>query len=113
MMLANYSTTLIASVIIVIVSTSTTSSAQTRSVRDTATAYGARLNAKGLPADFNERRVNSRIASRVDTRLSLRVERYRPGSTNNPSSAYEKLQDYMPQSENSGDRYSRQLPSDE
>lgn len=51
--------------------------AQTRSARDAVTAYGARLNARGQPADLNQSRVNNRVNSRVDTRLSLRVERYR------------------------------------
>ncbi|WP_298808771.1 hypothetical protein [uncultured Sphingomonas sp.] len=55
--------------------------AQTRSVRDTATAYGARLNAKGEPANLNPNRINNRVNSRLDTRLSLRIERYRPDST--------------------------------
>jgi hypothetical protein len=61
--------------------------AQTGSVRDTATAYGARLNAKGQPAALNQNRVNNRINSRIDSRLSLRIERYRPDSANNPTAA--------------------------
>ena len=63
-------------------------SAQSRSARDTATAYGARLNAKGEPANLNPSRINDRVNSRLDTRLSLRVERYRPDSTNNPTAAF-------------------------
>lgn len=62
--------------------------AQTRSARDTATAYGARLNAKGEPANLNPNRINNRVNSRLDTRLSLRVERYRPNSTNDPAAAF-------------------------
>ncbi len=62
--------------------------AQTRSARDTATAYGARLDAKGAPATLNPNRINSRIASRIDTRLSLRIERYRPGSVEDPAAAF-------------------------
>lgn len=62
--------------------------AQTRGVRDTATAYGARLNAKGFPATLNPNRINSRITSRIDTRLSLRVERYRPSSAEGPAAAF-------------------------
>lgn len=67
-------------------------SAQTRSVRDTATAYGARLNAKGLPADKNPNRVNSRVDSRINNRLALRVERYRPDNTDNPTAAFQAAQ---------------------
>jgi hypothetical protein len=62
--------------------------AQTRSAGDTATAYGARLNAKGEPANLNPNRINNRVNSRLDTRLSLRVERYRPDSTNDPAAAF-------------------------
>ncbi len=62
--------------------------AQTRSARDTATAYGARLNARGEPANLNPNRINDRVNNRLDTRLSLRVERYRPDSTNDPAAAF-------------------------
>ena len=62
--------------------------AQTRSVRDTATAYGARLNAKGQPANINPARINSRVASRIDNRLNLRIERYRPEATADPGAAF-------------------------
>lgn len=70
-----------------------TTTAQTRSVRDTATAYGARLNARGLPATLNPSRVNSRIDRRIDSRLALRIERYRPDSTGNPTAAFAAPQD--------------------
>lgn len=60
--------------------------AQARSARDVVTAYGARLNAKGQPADLNQNRVNNRVNSRIDTRLSLRLERYRPDA--DPVSAF-------------------------
>ncbi|MBD8640157.1 hypothetical protein IFT71_11800 [Sphingomonas sp. CFBP 13733] len=62
--------------------------AQTRTARDTATAYGARLNARGEPANLNPNRINNRVNSRLDTRLSLRVERYRPDSTSDPAAAF-------------------------
>lgn len=62
--------------------------AQTRSARDTTTAYGARLNARGEPANLNPNRINDRVNSRLDTRLSLRVERYRPESSNDPAAAF-------------------------
>lgn len=62
---------------------------QTRSVRDTATAYGARLDAKGLPANTNPARINNRIPSRLDNRLSLRIERYRPEASANPTAAFQ------------------------
>lgn len=65
-----------------------TAAAQTRTVRDTATAYGARLNAKGEPANLNPARINNRINSRLDTRLSLRIERYRPDSVADPTAAF-------------------------
>lgn len=61
---------------------------QTRSLRDTATAYGARLDAKGLPVTLNQRRINNRIENRINNRLSLRIERYRPDSVNNPSAGF-------------------------
>lgn len=71
---------------------STTGVAQTRSVRDTTTAYGARLDAKGRPANTSSSRVNGRIDSRINNRLSLRIERYRPDSTDDPTAAYETMQ---------------------
>jgi hypothetical protein len=52
------------------------------------TAYGARLNAKGQPANLNTARINNRIASRIDTRLDLRIERYRPEAASDPTSAF-------------------------
>ena len=70
----------------------TTGMAQTRSANDTATAYGARLTAKDRPADLNENRLDNRINSRLDNRLSLRIERYRPDSTSNPTVAYSATQ---------------------
>lgn len=72
---------------------STAASAQTRSVRDTTTAYGARLNAKGQPANLNPARINNRIPSRIDTRLALRLERYRPNATDNPTAAFQTTTD--------------------
>lgn len=69
------------------------SRAQTHSVRDTVTAYGARLNAKGQPVGLNPRRITSRIAGRVDNRLSLRIERYRIDNVNNPTAAFEAVPD--------------------
>ena len=69
------------------------SMAQTRTVRDTTTAYGARLNAKGQPANLNPARINGRIPSRIDTRLALRVERYRPDATDNPTAAFQTTTD--------------------
>ncbi|WP_019517857.1 hypothetical protein [Sphingomonas sp. Mn802worker] len=59
------------------------------SVRATATAYGARLNAKGLPANTNPTRINNRISSRLDNRLSLRIERYRLEASANPTAAFQ------------------------
>lgn len=62
--------------------------AQTRGVRDTATAYGARLNAKGQPANLNPNRINNRVNSRIENRLALRVERYRVENTSDPAAAF-------------------------
>lgn len=67
-------------------------SAQTTSTRNTATTYGARLTAKGLPAGMDQRRTSNRINNRIDNRLSLRIERYRPGNTDNPTAAFETQQ---------------------
>lgn len=69
---------------------STAVQAQTRSVREAATTYGARLTAKGQPANLNVNRINNRVISRVDSRLSLRIERYRPDTASNPTAAYQK-----------------------
>ncbi|MBP2513748.1 hypothetical protein [Sphingomonas sp. PvP018] len=66
----------------------TAATAQTRNARDTATAYGARLNAKGEPAGLNQNRNNNRINSRLDTRLKLRIERYQPDSVIDPTGAF-------------------------
>lgn len=77
-------------VAIATVTISTTGQAQTHSLREAATTYGARLTAKGQPANLNENRINNRVISRIDSRISLRIERYRPDSSNNPTAAYEK-----------------------
>ena len=63
-------------------------SEQPRAVRDPATAYGARLNAKCEPANLNWSRINNRINSRLETRLSLRIERYQPDSVANSVAAF-------------------------
>lgn len=67
--------------------------AQTRSVRDTATAYGARLNARGAPANSNPNRISNRVDNRINGRVALRIERYRPDSTENPTAAFATPQD--------------------
>ena len=61
--------------------------AQTRNARDTATTYGARLNAKGAPQGLNQARINNRVNSRIENRISLRLERFHAGSENNPTAA--------------------------
>lgn len=66
---------------------------QTRSRRDAVTAYGGRLNAKGQSADLNSARINNRIPSRIDTRLNLRIERYYPDATQNPTAAFQTNND--------------------
>lgn len=63
-------------------------SAQSRTTRETATAYGARLNAKGEIQNLNPARINSRVSSRVSSRIQLRLERFIPGSSSDPASAY-------------------------
>lgn len=91
--------------------------AQTRTVHDTATAYGARLDAKGEPAGLNPSRNNNRINSRLDTRLRLRIERYQPDSITNPTAAFAaKVSDNarigtettLPRSSQIGNSYSSQ-----
>ena len=67
--------------------------AQTRGVRDTATAYGARLNGKGEPASLNKNRLNNRLESRIENRLSLRIERYRIDNIKDPTAAFEVATD--------------------
>lgn len=59
--------------------------AQTASVQSTVEAYGARLNNPGEPAKpLNVRRYNNRIDSRLDNRISLRIERFRVGAPMDP-----------------------------
>jgi|GEM_PF-4653698 len=79
---------IVAALAISALSFGTAASAQTRTARDTATAYGARLDARGEPANLNPNRINNRVNSRLETRLSLRIERYRPDSTNDPAAAF-------------------------
>jgi hypothetical protein len=68
--------------------------AQTRGVRDTTTAYGARLNGKGEPAKkLNENRLNNRVNNRIDSRLSLRIERYRLDNVKDPTAAFKGTAD--------------------
>ena len=67
--------------------------AQTRSIRNAATAYGARLDARGRPANINPNRINNRIDSRIENRLALRIERYRVDSTDNPTALFSTKQD--------------------
>ena len=78
----------VATVLTVLVLIPELSVAQTRSTRDMATAYGARLNAKGQPANLNPARINSRVASRIDSRINLRIERYRPEAAADPGTAF-------------------------
>lgn len=82
----------LATMTVMIALTASAGSAQTTSTRDTATAYGARLTAKGLPAGGDQRRTSNRITNRIDNRLSLRIERYRPDSTDNPTAAFQATQ---------------------
>ena len=98
----------------------TAAMAQTRTAHDTATAYGARLDAKGEPAGLNQNRNNNRINSRLDTRLRLRIERYQPDSTTDPTAAFAaKVSDNarvgtettLPRSSQPGNFYSSQAAS--
>ena len=94
--------------------------AQTRTARDTATAYGARLDAKGEPAGLNQNRNNNRINSRLETRLRLRIERYQPDSMADPTAAFATqvtdnarigTASTLPHSSQPDDRFSAQAPS--
>lgn len=67
--------------------------AQTRSTRDTATAYGARLTGKAASTTLNQSRINSRIDNRIQNRISLRIERYQPADSVNPATAYQAAKD--------------------
>lgn len=65
--------------------TAGTGAAQTTSVQSTVEAYGARLNNPSEPTKpLNARRYNNRIDSRLDNRISLRIERFRIGSPMDP-----------------------------
>lgn len=66
--------------------------AQVPGVRDAATSYGARLNARGTPQNLNQARINNRVDSRIDNRLSLRVERFRPANDSNLATALRAAQ---------------------
>lgn len=63
-------------------------SAQSRTIRGTATIYGARLNARGDVQDLNPARINNRVNNRVNNRIRLRIERFVPDESLNPTSAY-------------------------
>lgn len=63
-------------------------SAQSRTIRGTATAYGARLNARGEVQNLNPARINNRVNNRVSNRIRLRIERFVPDDSLNPTSAY-------------------------
>lgn len=60
----------------------------TNTIRSTREAHGVRLNANGEPADLNPLRVNNRLATRVNGRLDLRVQRYRVNNGVDPTAAY-------------------------
>lgn len=63
-------------------------SAQSRTIRGTATTYGARLNARGEVQNLNPARINNRVNNRVSNRIRLRIERFVPDESLNPTSAY-------------------------
>lgn len=67
--------------------------AQTRSTRDTATAYGARLTADAATVPVNRHRVNNRLNNRLNNRISLRIERYAPTVAANPGAAFTTSRD--------------------
>ena len=69
-----------------------TASAQVRSVREAATTYGARLDRQEISGNANQHRINNRAASRINNRLSLRLERYRPDITSNPTDTFATMQ---------------------
>lgn len=86
-----YRTKFAALLSILLVACATESVAQIRTVRDATKAYGARLTAKGQPANQNQSRIASRVDSRLNTRLGLRIERYIPESVLAPASSYGKV----------------------
>ncbi|MCM3681444.1 MULTISPECIES: hypothetical protein [Sphingomonas] len=67
--------------------------AQTRSTRDTAMAYGARLTADAATVPVNRHRVNNRLSNRLDNRISLRIERYAPTVAADPGAAFTMSRD--------------------
>lgn len=62
--------------------------AQTRSTRDTTTAYGARLTADTALAAANRHRVNNRLNNRLNNSINLRIERYTPTIATDPGTAF-------------------------
>lgn len=61
--------------------------AQTRSTKETARAYGARITADSVAGTSNPLRVNNRVSGRIENRINLRIQRYNatrgadPGAT--------------------------------
>ena len=65
----------------------------TRTAKSTREAYGVRLDAQAVPSDVNTARLDNRIKSRIENRLSLRIERYRIGQTADPTAAFRDQKD--------------------
>ena len=78
----------VALIMLGLISSLGSAAAQTRSTRDTTTAYGSRMTANNEPAVVNRHRVNNRINNRLGGSIRLRIERYSPTTAANPAAAF-------------------------
>lgn len=62
--------------------------AQTRSTKETARAYGARLTADSVAGASNSLRVNNRVSSRIENRINLRIQRYNATRAADPGATF-------------------------
>jgi hypothetical protein len=67
----------------------------TRDANSTREAYGARLAPETSDTDFSTAKVNRRLDTRIASRISTRIERYRVGTTADPAAAFSAAQDQL------------------
>jgi hypothetical protein len=66
-----------------------------RDANSTREAYGARLAPESSETDFSTVRVNKRLDTRIASRISTRIERYRVGATADPAAAFSAARDQL------------------
>lgn len=67
--------------------------AQTRSTKETAKAYGARLTADSVAGASNPLRVSNRVSSRIENRINLRIQRYNATRAADPGATFSVSRD--------------------